>query len=142
MELVRTVRFLASHHYRIPEWSDAQNREAFGATADPHRHEYALEVTVGGDPDPRTGFVVDLGALDAVLEEVVGPLRGRSLNETVPVFREGLELSSTENLAAWIWTVIHDRIPGGAELRQVRVFEDDTLGAACRGGPASDTRTD
>lgn len=130
-ELIRTIRFPASHHYRIPEWSEDRNREAFGATFDPHRHEYALEVTVGGEPDPRTGFVVDLPALDALLDDVVGPLRARSLNEAVPAFRDGRTLPSTENLAAWFWKELEGRISGTARLRRIRVFEDETLGASC-----------
>jgi hypothetical protein len=82
--LTRTVRFAAAHRYHRPEWSEERNREVFGACANPHGHghNYLLEVTVAGVPDPDTGFSVDLGALDRLLrEEVVAPLdhhaRGR-----------------------------------------------------------------
>ena len=129
-DLIRTVSFNARHHYRIPEWSDERNREAFGETAEPHEHGYRLEVTVTGEPAPRTGFVVDLPALDRALEEVVGPLRDRSLNEAVPAFRDGAVLPSTENLAAWFFRELQDRLPEGAELVRVRIYENDDLAAA------------
>lgn len=133
-ELIRTVRFRAVHHYRLPEWSDRENRNAFGDTAEPHGHDWTVEVTVSGPADPRTGFVVDLPALDAALSEVVDPLREASLNEVVARFRDGHELPSTENLAAWLWDELRGRIPGEAHLRRVRVFEDASLGAAYEGG--------
>ena len=65
--LERRYRFSASHLYRRPDWSEAENRARFGKCANlpGHGHNYRLYVTVGGEIDPATGFVVDLGALDA-----------------------------------------------------------------------------
>src|SRR5687768_18503196 len=77
VQLTRRVRFSAAHRYFRPDWSDERNRSVFGACANPHGHghNYMLEATVEGAVDPETGFLVDLGWLDALLpERVVGPL--------------------------------------------------------------------
>lgn len=127
--LIRTVRFRAAHHYRRREWTEEENRRVFGSSVEPHEHEYALEVTVTGDVDPSTGFLVDLPSLDDVLEQAVGPLRGRDLVEAIPEAREGRMLTSTENLAGWFFGRLRDRIPGSARLERVRVAESAGLAA-------------
>lgn len=65
--LTRRVMFSAAHRHRRPEWSEAQNRATFGDCANPrsHGHSCTCDVTVSDDVDPLTGFVVDVGALDA-----------------------------------------------------------------------------
>ena len=64
--LTRRVSFAAAHRYRIADWSDERNAAVFGACARPnyHGHSYVCEVTVTGEIDPVTGFLVDLGLLD------------------------------------------------------------------------------
>lgn len=131
--LIRRVRFPATHHYRRSDWSDDRNRRAFGALALPHAHEYLLELRVSGEGDPETGFVVELGALDGAIEEVVGPLRGRDLTEAIPDARERGMLTSTENLARWFFREISRRLPAGVRLSLVRVAESDELAAECSG---------
>ncbi|HEX9886509.1 MAG TPA: 6-carboxytetrahydropterin synthase [Longimicrobiales bacterium] len=127
--LVRTVHFSAGHHYWRSEWSEEDNRRSFGASANPHGHNYTLEVTVRGRVDPATGFVVDLGALDAVLADVVNPLDQNDLNEVIPEVREGGMVPTTENLARWFMDRLRDRIPGQATLARVRVAESGELAA-------------
>lgn len=128
--LIRRVRFSAGHRYRRPEWSDERNREAFGASVHAHGHNYAVDVRVRGPIDPETGFVVDLGALDRLLaERIVDRLDSRELTETVPEFRPGEEVPSTEALARWVFGQLEDRIPGDARLVRVRVEESGTLAA-------------
>ena len=115
--LTRSVRFSAAHRYHRPEWNEARNRAAFGACANEHGHghNYVLEVTVAGEPDPLTGFCVDLAALDELLrEQVREPLDHRHLNHDVPEFRGGGRIPSSENLVVWIWERLASRIPGGA----------------------------
>src|SRR4026208_424841 len=71
--LTRRVSFAAAHRYRRPEWGDEKNEAAFGACARPnyHGHTYTCDVTVRGEIDDLTGFVVDLALLDRVLETEV-----------------------------------------------------------------------
>jgi 6-pyruvoyltetrahydropterin/6-carboxytetrahydropterin synthase len=130
--LTRRVRFAAAHRYWREEWSEARNREVFGPCANPHGHghTYAVEVTVAGPVDPETGFVVDLGRLDGVLREaILEPLDHHHINHAVPRFGEGGQVPTTENLAAWIWPRVAERLPAGVRLHRVRLREDDTLWA-------------
>src|ERR1035437_11157614 len=79
----------ASHYYHNPEVSAEENRRIFGkcANLNGHGHNYTLEVTVKGDVDPKTGFVVDLKALKEILNrEVLDGLDHRHLNKEVPEF--------------------------------------------------------
>ena len=133
--LTRRVTFAAAHRYRRPEWDDATNNRVFGACAHPnyHGHSYRCDVTVTGAVDPVTGFVADLGELDAVLaSEVRDRFDHRNLNLDVPEFADGRLVPSGENLARHI----HDRVTAvlaarGSRARVVRVTvaEDDSLSA-------------
>jgi 6-pyruvoyltetrahydropterin/6-carboxytetrahydropterin synthase len=125
--LTRKAEFSSAHFYRNPKWSDAQNREAFGKYANPagHGHNYTLEVTVGGEIDPVTGFVVDLKLLKDILEkEVVSIYDHRNLNHEVPEF--ACMNPTTENIAVAIWGRLNGKIPN-ASLHRVRVYERDDL---------------
>jgi 6-pyruvoyltetrahydropterin/6-carboxytetrahydropterin synthase len=132
IRLTRRYRFSASHLYRRPEWSEEENRARFGKCANlpGHGHNYRVYVTVAGEPDAETGFVVDLAALDGVVAaEVVERLDHRHLNEAVPEFGDGREIPSSENLVRWIRRRLEGRLPGGVELVGVRVEEDEDLAA-------------
>lgn len=138
--LFRVVRFAAVHRYWRPDWSEERNRRTFGEQTVPHGHDFRAEVTVGGPLDPDTGWVVDLAALDERLEEIVGPLRGRDLNDAIPDVRRGEMLPSTEALAVWLWHRLEGRIPGTAVLQRVRIWEGEELGAEVSLPPLADRR--
>jgi 6-pyruvoyltetrahydropterin/6-carboxytetrahydropterin synthase len=128
--LVRTVRFSAGHSYGRADWDAERNRRVFGASVHPHGHNYELTVTVRGEIDPATGFVVDLGELDAVLRaEVVDRFDQRSLNDTVPEVRSGDMQPTTESLARWFFEQLAPRVPGSARLVGVRLAESPELAA-------------
>lgn len=131
--LVRTVRFNARHRYRREEWSDRENRRVFGTSTEPHAHDWAVDVTVRGPIDARTGFVVDLGLLDERLDGLVGALDQGDLNEAVPEVRDGGMMPTTESLARWFWERLAPVVPGDARLVRVRVAESDTLAAEYEG---------
>ena len=133
--LIRTLRFRASHHYRRIEWTEGENRRVFGPYLEPHEHEFVVEVQVGGPRDGETGFVVELEALDALLERVLAPLRGSDLNQAIPDAREGRMLPSTESLARWLFQALRDGIPPPARLERVRVAESDSLASEYRESP-------
>jgi 6-pyruvoyltetrahydropterin/6-carboxytetrahydropterin synthase len=138
--LTRAIHFSAAHRYHRPEWSEEENRGAFGACNNPHGHghNYRLEVTVAGEPEQRTGFCVDLGELDRVLlEEVAGPLDHQHLNHAVAEFALGRNVPSTENLLIYLWSRIAPRI-SRARLVRLRLHEDRDLFADFY-GPADDT---
>jgi 6-pyruvoyltetrahydropterin/6-carboxytetrahydropterin synthase len=131
--LTRRVRFAAAHRYRRPEWSDARNAEVFGACANPsfHGHGYVCDVTVRGEIDAVTGFIVDLGVLDRVLAtEVTARFDHRNINTDVPEFADGQLIPSGENLARFIFERVQAGLGERARVVRVRVAEDETLAAA------------
>lgn len=128
--LVRTVRFSAGHRYWRPEWSEERNRRTFGPSVNPHGHNYRLDVTVRGPVDPKTGFCIDLGALDELLRTaVVEPLDQQDLQEAFPGFGPGETIPTTEELARALFERLRGRIPGTARLVRVRLHEDESLAA-------------
>jgi 6-pyruvoyltetrahydropterin/6-carboxytetrahydropterin synthase len=134
--LTRRVTFGAAHRYRRPEWSDERNREVFGACAHPnfHGHTYTCDVTVAGEIDPVTGFIVDLGLLDRVLrDEVHARFDHRNITLDVPEFADGRLVPTGENLARFIFERVQAALGGAAAVAEVRLAEDDTLSATYRG---------
>jgi 6-pyruvoyltetrahydropterin/6-carboxytetrahydropterin synthase len=123
ISLTRRAEFSAAHFYWNDAWSQERNEELFGrcANRNGHGHNYTLEVTVSGDVDKVTGFVVDLKELKDVMErEVVGVYDHRHLNYEVPEFAK--TVPTTENIAIAIWKRLEGKIPG-AKLERVRVYE-------------------
>ncbi|MDQ2890827.1 MAG: 6-carboxytetrahydropterin synthase [Gemmatimonadota bacterium] len=130
--LTRRVKFAAAHRYRRPEWDDAHNEDTFGACAWPsyHGHSYVCDVTVAGDIDPLTGFVVDLGSLDAILKrEVIQRFDHRNINVDVPEFADGLLIPSGENLARYVFDHVQSALATGTRVVSVTISEDDSLSA-------------
>ena len=125
--LSRRAEFSSAHFYRVCEWTAEQNRAAFGKCANPHGHghNYTLEVTVAGEVDPATGFVVDLKLLKDIVErEVVSVYDHRHLNHEVPEF--ATVNPTTENIAVAIWRRLDGKVPH-ARLHRIRVYETDDL---------------
>ncbi len=121
--LTRKCEFSASHYYHNPAFTAEENQRVFGkcANLNGHGHNYTLEVTVKGEVDPTTGFVVDLKQLKDVLnDEVVEAMDHRHLNKEVPEF--ATQIPTTENLAIAIWNRLNTRLKV-ARLHRVRVYE-------------------
>jgi 6-pyruvoyltetrahydropterin/6-carboxytetrahydropterin synthase len=133
--LTRTVGFYAVHRYYRPEWSEARNREVFGALTDApgHGHDYRCGVTVAG-PIGEDGMILDLRLLDGILrEEVLVPLAGKHLNLDISAFAYGQTLPTCEAIAAYVYPRIASRLPAGVVLERVRIAEDASLYADCTG---------
>jgi 6-pyruvoyltetrahydropterin/6-carboxytetrahydropterin synthase len=129
MLVTRKAEFSASHVCRVPGLSDDENRELFGEGANPngHGHNYVVEVTVEGEPDPVTGMVVDLKDLKEIIErEVVEPMDHRFLNYEVAPFDK--VVPTTENVAREIWRRLEPRVATSTtSLARVRLFETQDL---------------
>jgi 6-pyruvoyltetrahydropterin/6-carboxytetrahydropterin synthase len=129
MLLTRKAEFSASHVCTNPAWSEAENHAVYGANANPngHGHNYVLEVTIEGEPDPVTGMVFDLRELKEILnDEVVEPMDHRFLNKEVSPFDR--VVPTTENIAIEIWRRLDGRIGrDGVTLRNVRLYETGDL---------------
>jgi 6-pyruvoyltetrahydropterin/6-carboxytetrahydropterin synthase len=134
--LTRRATFSASHYYWNEAWSAEKNEQVFGrcANRNGHGHNYTLEVTVAGEPDPVTGFVLDLKWLKDVLErEVLDAYDHRHLNLEVPEFAKAIP--TTENIAIATWRRLEPAVnkAGGARLTCVRVYETPDIFAEFRG---------
>src|SRR5213080_3937689 len=102
--LTRKAEFSASHYYHNPRFSSEENQRIFGKCNNPngHGHNYVLEVTVKGEVNRHTGFVVDLKQLKKILQsEVLDAMDHRFLNKEVPEFSS--RIPTTENLAIAVW---------------------------------------
>ncbi len=130
--LTRRVHFAAAHRYSRADWSAEKNDATFGRCAWPnyHGHSYKCDVTVAGDVDPQTGFVVDLALLDAVLRrEVIDRFDHRNINLDIPAFGDGGLIPSGENVARFIFEHVQNALGAVARVQSVRIAEDDTLSA-------------
>jgi 6-pyruvoyltetrahydropterin/6-carboxytetrahydropterin synthase len=136
VSLTRRVTFAAAHRYRRPEWSDERNEAVFGLCAREsyHGHTYVCDVTVSGEIDPETGFIIDLGALDRILQaEVKDRFDHRNINVDVPEFGDGKLVPSGENLARFVFDRVSAGLPANVKLDSVTIAEDQTLSASYRG---------
>jgi 6-pyruvoyltetrahydropterin/6-carboxytetrahydropterin synthase len=125
--LSRKAEFSASHYYHNPEFTPEENLRVFGKCNNPngHGHNYLLEVTVKGEVDPRSGFVVDLKQLKETMHrEVLDAMDHRFLNKEVPEF--ATLIPTTENLAIAIWNRMAANMQT-AKLHRVRVYETQDL---------------
>ena len=110
IRLSRTIQFNAGRSLWRPDWPEEKNRAVYGEEG-PHGygHNYVLEVAVEGEIDPETAMVVNLTELYRLLrEEVDRPLDHRNLNRDVPEFAR--IPPTAENVAAWIWKRVRDRL--------------------------------
>ncbi len=125
MVVTRTVHFNAAHRLHNPDRSDAWNRATFGPCNHPnwHGHNYVLEIAVVGRPDPETGYVIDLGKLNAIAQrEIVDACDHRNLNLDVDFLR-GI-LPSTENLVVAFWERLAPHV-APAHLFRLRLQETE-----------------
>jgi 6-pyruvoyltetrahydropterin/6-carboxytetrahydropterin synthase len=137
--LTRRATFSASHYYWNKSWSAEKNEQVFGrcSNRNGHGHNYTLEVTVAGEPDPVTGFVVDLKWLkDAIEDEVLSDWDHRHLNLEVEEFAAGEMMPTSENLAIAAWRRLKPAIEAakGAQLSRIRIYETPEIFAEYRGG--------
>jgi 6-pyruvoyltetrahydropterin/6-carboxytetrahydropterin synthase len=129
MIITRKVEFSASHVCRNPGLSEPENQRLFGPAANPHGHghNYVVEVSLAGEPDPVTGMVLDLKELKEILtRQVVEPYDHRFLNYEVPPFDR--VVPSTENIARDIWRRLEPHLNDDRKkLHAVRVYETPDL---------------
>jgi len=125
--VTRKEHFNAAHKLARPEWSDQKNEEVFGKCANInwHGHNFNLFVTVKGEPNELTGFVIDLKVLSKIIRELVTEqLDHKNLNVDVP-FMKGI-MPSTENLCIAIWKQIQEPIAAyNCYLHAIKLYETE-----------------
>ncbi len=137
MLITRKVEFSASHVCRNAALSDEENRRRFGPASNPqgHGHNYVVEVSLQGEPDPVTGMVLDLKELKEILNrEILGPYDHRFLNYEVPPFDS--VIPTAENIARDIWRRLEPHLNAeGRRLHSVRLYETPDLFVEYSGEP-------
>jgi 6-pyruvoyltetrahydropterin/6-carboxytetrahydropterin synthase len=125
--LTRRETFNAGHRLFRPEWSDEENYQVYGKCSNPgwHGHNYILYVTVKGNLNSETGFVVNLKTLSGIIREhVIDRIDHMNINNQVD-FMEG-KIASSENLAVAIWGVLEPHMTIlGIELHCIRIVETE-----------------
>jgi 6-pyruvoyltetrahydropterin/6-carboxytetrahydropterin synthase len=131
--LTRRASFSASHRLWSKQLTEAENYAFYEKCANPngHGHNYVLEVTVRGTPDPQTGMVLNLTQLkDAMQEQVVNWVDHKHLNYDVP-WLEG-SVPTTEVLVVKFWDRLAEMLPRGL-LYEVKLYETENNIASYRG---------
>jgi len=127
IHITRRETFNAAHRLFKPEWDDQKNLEVFGKCSNPrwHGHNYVLYITVKGEVDAETGFLVNLKDLSRIINQfVIEKLDHKNINVEVDFMAE--KIASTENLAIGIWGQLEEPVSQlGAELQCVRVDETE-----------------
>jgi 6-pyruvoyltetrahydropterin/6-carboxytetrahydropterin synthase len=135
MLITRKAEFSASHVCRSPDLSEEQNRELYGLAANPHGHghNYVVEVTIEGEPDPVTGMIRDLKAVKEIMnQEVIEPFDHRFLNREVAPFDR--VIPTVENIAVEIWRRLQSKLTdASSRLHSVRLHETSDLSVEYRG---------
>lgn len=122
VRVTKRVGFAAGHQLGSPELSEEENRRVFGDCARLHGHNYDLEVTVEGEVDPRTGFVIDFRELKRRVRELaIDAIDHRHLNDVA--WLEG-RVPTAENLVVALWDRLSGQL-GEARLVRLRLWETD-----------------
>ncbi len=129
VHITKQIEFSASHTYGLPGATPEENLRLFGSCVRHHGHNYLLHVTVVGEPDPRTGMVVNVTDLKAAVQDVVATLDHKNLNLDVPAFRG--RNPTTEAISLHIFAEL-TRALAPIRLEAVRLQEDDSLWAEVR----------
>jgi 6-pyruvoyltetrahydropterin/6-carboxytetrahydropterin synthase len=125
VRITRAIEFSASLRYRRGDLSEQENRRRFGHRAQRHGHNYRLEVTVRGEPDPVSGMVLDLKELNDLLErEIMSRFDHRDLTDDTPYFEK--QVPSPENLATVIAEILRESLSPGS-LDRIRLYQDRDL---------------
>jgi 6-pyruvoyltetrahydropterin/6-carboxytetrahydropterin synthase len=117
VELTRAYHFSAGHRLASPTLDADENARLYGPCARPHGHNYYLEVTVAGRPDPVTGMAADLGHLDTAVERIVLAAVDHRTLEDAPLL-SGV-ISTGEGLARAFWKALAPALPSGQLVRVV-----------------------
>jgi 6-pyruvoyltetrahydropterin/6-carboxytetrahydropterin synthase len=141
VRLTRAIEFSTSLRCAHPDLSDAENERLYGPDARQHGHNYRLEVTVRGDPDPRTGMVIDLKEIQDILDrEIMERFDHRDLNADTTYFEK--DAPTHENFARVIERILLSALPAGG-LDRIRLQpEADTWVEIVTAGSGDSARED
>ena len=124
--LTKQYKFCAAHKYWNNNWSDQKNKEVFDEDIKIHGHNYTLSITVKGEINSDSGFIIDIKELNKVVSKYIINIFDHSqIEKDIPWFKG--KQPSTENLVVFIWEQIHDKIPSPAKLYKIKLRETPTI---------------
>ena len=124
--LKKQYKFCAAHQYWNESWTEQKNDEVFGEDVRVHGHNYVLSITVKGNINKDSGFIVDIKKLNEIInKKVIDVLDHSQIEKDIPWFKD--KQPSTENMVVFIWNEIVDRIPSNAILHCVKLRETPTI---------------
>ncbi len=121
----RKEHFNSAHRLFVKDWADEKNDLVFGKCNNPnfHGHNYELVVKVVGEPDPVTGYVMDMKLLsDLIREKVLIHFDHKNLNLDTVYFRE--LIPTAENICLVIYDILRPEIKEQFDL-QIRLYETE-----------------
>lgn len=122
--LTRIEHFNAAHKLYNPEWSKEKNEEVFGVCANEnwHGHNFDLYVTIKGEVETDTGFLMDVKKLGSLVrEKIIKKLDHKNLNMDVDFLKD--KMCSTENLAMGIWNELVQYLSDRVQLHCIKLYE-------------------
>ena len=131
--VTRKMYFSASHRLHSNKLDDEENQRTYGICNNPggHGHNYIVEVTVRGEPNPSTGMVIDLKELkDIIQKEIIINVDHKHLSFDVDFLRD--IIPTAENICIAFWNILKDKIPNG-ELYEIKLFETENNYVTYRG---------
>ena len=131
--VTRRMHFSAAHRLHSDKLSDEENEQVYGLCNNPvgHGHNYDVEITVAGEPDPVTGMVIDLKELkDVVQRVIIDKMDHKHLNLQVDFMKD--IVPTAENIAIAIWQQLDGQLPSG-ELYEIKLYETPRNIAVYRG---------
>ena len=126
LRITKQYTFCAAHRYWNDKWNEQENHDAFFDDIKLHGHNYTLFITISGDVNPDTGFIVCLKKInDIVNDKVIDVLDHSQIEKDITWFKG--KQPSTENLVLFIWEQIVDLVPSPAKLFRVKLQETPTI---------------
>ncbi len=124
--LTKQYKFCAAHKYWNDDWSDQKNIEVFDEDVKVHGHNYALSITVKGQIDDGSGFIIDIKKLNKIVSKYIIDIFDHSqIEKDIDWFKN--KQPSTENMIFFMWNEIVNRIPSGAILHCIKLRETPTI---------------
>ena len=124
--LTKQYKFCAAHKYWNNNWSDQKNKEVFDEDIKIHGHNYTLSITVKGEINSDSGFIIDIKELNKVVSKYISNIFDHSqIEKDISWFKN--KQPSTENMVVFMWNKIVDKIPSKAILHCIKLRETPTI---------------
>ena len=124
--ITKQFKFCAAHKYWNNKWDKDKNYQVFGDDIKVHGHNYLLDVTITGEINPESGFIVDIQDIKSIVfENVINILDHSQIEKDIKWFKG--KQPSTENLVVFIWEQIFSKIKKPAKLYKIKLRETPTI---------------